>query len=57
MEQEQWQMPKWWYREKHPPNDDAYFEYKSRVIFQSRLKWQVVDKKWSAIKKPSAGLT
>ncbi len=37
--------------EKCPPNDDAYFENMSRVIFQAGLNWQVIDKKWPTTKK------
>ncbi|MGD6851527.1 MAG: DNA-3-methyladenine glycosylase I [Candidatus Bathyarchaeia archaeon] len=48
-------MPKWWYRERRPPNDDAYFENMSRVIFQAGLNWQVVDKKWQAIREAFYG--
>lgn len=55
VEHEGWQMPKWWYREKRPPSDDAYFENMSRVIFQAGLNWQVVDKKWQAIKAAFCG--
>ncbi len=51
MQEQSWQMPKWWYREKRPPNDNAYFENMSRIIFQAGLNWQVVDKKWPTIKK------
>jgi hypothetical protein len=25
-EHREWQMPEWWYREKRPTNDEAYFE-------------------------------
>ncbi len=52
---EEWQMPPWWYREKQPPNDDAYFENMSRVIFQAGLNWRVVDKKWQAIREAFCG--
>ena len=37
-----------------PKNDDDYFERMSRVIFMSGLKWQVLDKKWPAIKEAFA---
>ena len=50
-----WQPPKWWYRKKCPPNDDAYFENMSRVIFQAGLNWKVIDKKWPTTKKAFAG--
>jgi 3-methyladenine DNA glycosylase Tag len=55
LEHEEWQMPEWWYREKRPPNDNAYFENMSRVIFQAGLNWQVIDKKWSAIRDAFCG--
>jgi len=54
MQEEHWQMPEWWYREKRPPTDDCYFENMSRVIFQAGLNWQVVEKKWSTIRKAFA---
>ncbi len=46
----EWHMPDWWFRGKQPPDDNAYFENLSRVIFQAGLNWQVVDGKWPAIK-------
>lgn len=51
MEEESWQPPDWWYRGKRPPNDDAYFENMCRIIFQAGLNWNVIEKKWSTIKK------
>ncbi len=53
----EWQPPSWWYRGKQPPNDDAYFENLSRVIFQAGLNWQVVDMKWPAIKDAFCGFS
>lgn len=50
-EHREWQMPEWWYREKRPTNDEAYFENMCRVIFQAGLNWKVIDNKWSSIKK------
>ncbi len=50
-EHKEWQMPEWWYREKRPTNDGAYFENMCRVIFQAGLNWKVIDNKWSSIKK------
>jgi DNA-3-methyladenine glycosylase I len=50
-EHQEWQMPEWWYREKRPTNDEAYFENMCRVIFQAGLNWKVIDNKWSSIKK------
>jgi 3-methyladenine DNA glycosylase Tag len=53
-ERQNWQMPKWWYREKRPANDNAYFENMCRVIFQAGLNWRVIDNKWPTIKKAFA---
>lgn len=39
------------YREKRPPNDDAYFENMTRVIFQAGLSWKTIDKKWPNFKR------
>lgn len=50
-EHENWQPPDWWYRNKRPSNDEAYFENMCRVIFQAGLNWQVIDKKWETTKK------
>jgi DNA-3-methyladenine glycosylase I len=51
MQEHSWQMPEWWYREKRPPNDSAYFENMCRVIFQAGLNWHVIDNKWPSTKK------
>jgi 3-methyladenine DNA glycosylase Tag len=51
VDEQNWKMPEWWYREKRPPNDDAYFENMSRVIFQSGLNWRVIEDKWPTTKK------
>ena len=51
LQDEHWQMPKWWYREKRPSSDESYFENMSRVIFQAGLNGQVIDKKWSNTRK------
>ena len=53
-EQEHWQMPEWWYREKRPSNDNEYFENMCRVIFQAGLNWHVIDNKWPTTKKAFA---
>ena len=47
----QWQAPDWWYQERRPTTDEAYFENMCRVIFQAGLNWQVIDNKWPSIKK------
>jgi DNA-3-methyladenine glycosylase I len=39
------------FRKKRPPNDDAYFENMSRVIFQAGLNWNVIEKKWPNFRK------
>ena len=46
MQESGWKPPEWWYRNKRPDTDEAYFENLTRVIFQAGLKWQVIDKKW-----------
>ena len=51
MQEQHWQAPEWWYQEKRPATDQEYFENMCRVIFQAGLNWQVVDNKWSSIKK------
>jgi DNA-3-methyladenine glycosylase I len=50
----EWKMPQWWYRDKRPATDEAYFENLTRVIFQAGLNWQVIDKKWPATQKAFA---
>jgi 3-methyladenine DNA glycosylase Tag len=42
----EWKMPSWWYRDKKPPNDRAYFENLTRCIFQAGLSWRTIDNKW-----------
>lgn len=54
MQEESWQPPDWWYREKRPSSDDAYFENMCRIIFQAGLNWSVIDKKWPSTKKAFA---
>jgi 3-methyladenine DNA glycosylase Tag len=39
------------YRNRRPPNDDAYFENMSRVIFSRGVSLETVDKKWDDLKK------
>ncbi len=51
MQEQTWQPPKWWYQNRRPASDNAYFENMSRVIFQAGLNWQVIDKKWPTIKE------
>jgi 3-methyladenine DNA glycosylase Tag len=55
MEEQISQMPKWWYYNKRPSSDDAYFENLCRIIFQTGLNWSVIDKKWSTIKQAFCG--
>lgn len=54
MQEEHWQMPEWWYREKRPGTDECYFENMCRVIFQAGLNWHVIDNKWPTTKKAFA---
>jgi DNA-3-methyladenine glycosylase I len=51
MAKETWRLPEWIYRDKRPPNDDAYFENMTRVIFLAGLSWKMIDKKWVNFKK------
>jgi len=51
MQEQHWQTPEWWYQEKRPTSDDAYFENMCRIIFQAGLNWHVIDNKWPSIKK------
>jgi len=46
-----WRPPEWMYRNRHPSNDDAYFENMTRVIFLAGLNWKMIDKKWPSFKK------
>ena len=39
------------YRKRHPPNDNAYFENMTRIIFQAGLSWKMIDKKWPNFRK------
>ncbi len=39
------------YRNRRPPNDNAYFENMTRVIFQAGLSWKMIDEKWPNFKK------
>ncbi len=39
------------YRNRRPPNDDAYFENMTRVIFLAGLNWKMIDKKWPNFRK------
>lgn len=51
MGEEGWRPPEWMYRKRHPPNDDAYFENMTRIIFQAGLSWKMIDKKWPNFRK------
>lgn len=51
MEERSWRPPEWMYRGRKPPNDDAYFENMTRVIFQAGLNWKMIDKKWPNFRK------
>jgi DNA-3-methyladenine glycosylase I len=51
MDEQNWKMPEWWYRDERPQNDEVYFENMCRIIFQAGLNWQVIDNKWPSIKK------
>ncbi len=51
MEESSWHPPRWMYREKRPPNDEAYFENMTRAIFQAGLSWKMIGKKWPNFRK------
>lgn len=51
MSEGSWKPPKWMYRDKHPPNNDAYFENMTRVIFLAGLGWKMIDEKWPNFRK------
>jgi len=57
MREQTWHMPNWWYRGKHPPSDNDYFENMCRVIFQAGLNWRVIDNKWPTTKKAFANFS
>jgi 3-methyladenine DNA glycosylase Tag len=48
---EEWRPPAWMYQDTRPPNDDAYFENMTRVIFIAGLSWKMIDKKWPNFRK------
>ena len=54
MQDQSWQMPEWWFREKRPASDNIYFENMCRVIFQAGLNWHVIDNKWPTTRKAFA---
>jgi len=35
------------YRKRRPPDDNAYFENMTRVIFQAGLSWKMISNKWA----------
>lgn len=51
MSEGSWSPPKWMCRDKRPPNDNAYFENMTRVIFLAGLSWKMIDKKWPNFQK------
>lgn len=48
---EEWHPPAWMYRNTRPPNDDAYFENLTRIIFLAGLSWKLIRKKWPDFRK------
>ncbi len=48
---EEWHPPAWMYRHTRPPNDNAYFENMTRIIFLAGLSWKLIDKKWPNFRK------
>ncbi|MCW4017158.1 MAG: DNA-3-methyladenine glycosylase I [Candidatus Bathyarchaeota archaeon] len=58
MQSQKWQLPDWWYPEgNHPASDDGYFENMCRIIFQTGLNWNVIEKKWPTTTKAFAGFS
>jgi len=54
----EWRPPEWMYRGgKRPPNDDAYFENMTHVIFQACLGWKMIAEKWPNFKKAFANFS
>lgn len=47
----EWHPPAWMYRNTRPPNDNAYLENMTRIIFQAGLSWKLIDKKWPSFRK------
>jgi 3-methyladenine DNA glycosylase Tag len=43
----EWKMPLWWFRDKKPPTDQAYFQNLTHCIFQAGLSWATIENKWS----------
>jgi 3-methyladenine DNA glycosylase Tag len=39
------------YRDRRVPNDDAYFENMTRVVFLAGLSWKMISEKWPNFKK------
>ena len=54
---EGWSPPGWMYRGRHPPDDDAYFENMTRVIFLAGLSWKMIDRKWPNFQKAFKNFT
>ena len=52
-----WSPPEWMYRGRQPPNDDAYFENMTRVVFLAGLSWRMIDKKWLSFRKAFKGFS
>ena len=51
MSEQTWTPPKWMYRDRPPPSNDAYFENMTRVIFLAGLSWKMIDQKWPSFRK------
>ena len=52
-----WSPPEWMYRDRQPPNEDAYFENMTRVIFLAGLSWRMIDKKWHSFRRAFKGFS
>ena len=41
----------WHYRNYEPPDDNAYFENMSRIVFKASMNWQFIEDRWKAFKE------
>lgn len=50
-------LPEWYYRERRPPNDEAYFENLCRIVFEAGLNWKMIDHKWALTRRAFANFS
>ncbi len=41
----------WHYRDRDPPDDNAYFENMSRIVFKASMNWYFIEDRWKAFQK------